>query len=209
MLKTKFGKIPGHLKHRNGKWYYYLSLKGNEIRVCTHRKSEEQARTKAWRLYQTLRENPVIKKKLSVNRFTFAKGVTEWGNIVNACDQSRDRWLGNMHRRALDRSRRRNINLTLTYDQLKNIAIKSNGKCQVSGIPFSFDKQNGSRYAPYSPTLDRIDSHKGYSFRNCRLVCNCVNNAMGEWGEEVLFMMADAVGHVAAQTRAPLFHVKQ
>ena len=39
-------------------------------------------------------------------------------------------------------------------------------------------------------SLDRIDSSKGYTVENCRLVCTAVNLAMNEWGEDVLERIA-------------------
>jgi hypothetical protein len=55
-------------------------------------------------------------------------------------------------------------------------------KCQISGIPFDFSKAIEGRRRPFYPSLDRKDSSKGYSFKNCRLVCSIVNIAMNEWG---------------------------
>jgi hypothetical protein len=56
------------------------------------------------------------------------------------------------------------------------------GICEMSGItlnficPLSYD----------SPTLDRIDASKGYTYDNVRVVCYAMNVALNKWGEDIL-----------------------
>ena len=52
------------------------------------------------------------------------------------------------------------------------------GRCQVTGITFVMDPPRN----PRSPSLDRIDSKKGYVKENVRLVLAAINWAMGTWG---------------------------
>lgn len=56
------------------------------------------------------------------------------------------------------------------------------GKCEVTGAVF--DLSPGRKFN--SPSLDRIDSSKGYTYENTRIVLNLVNAALGDWGENVL-----------------------
>lgn len=56
------------------------------------------------------------------------------------------------------------------------------GVCEITGVPFCLDP--GRRYN--SPSIDRIDPAKGYTYDNIRVVLNLVNAAMGDWGEDVL-----------------------
>ena len=51
--------------------------------------------------------------------------------------------------------------------------------CEITGYPFNLD---GGRTFD-SPSLDRIDSTKGYTIDNVRVVLHCINAAMGDWGE--------------------------
>ncbi len=48
---------------------------------------------------------------------------------------------------------------------------------------------------PFAPSLDRIDSSKGYEEGNVRIVCLMVNLAMNTWGhgplEKVALALAD------------------
>ncbi len=59
-------------------------------------------------------------------------------------------------------------------------------------------KKPGWRRAPWAPSVDRIDSSKGYVPGNVRLVCVAANLAMNEWGEDVLARVARA--YVEART---------
>jgi hypothetical protein len=38
---------------------------------------------------------------------------------------------------------------------------------------------------PFSPSIDRIDSNKGYTKDNCRLVCTIVNFGLHRFGEQI------------------------
>jgi hypothetical protein len=57
------------------------------------------------------------------------------------------------------------------------------GFCEISGIPF--DLKNGRTFA--SPSIDRIVPSKGYLYSNIRIICDSMNMALSDWGEEVLF----------------------
>jgi len=59
----------------------------------------------------------------------------------------------------------------------------NNGVCELSGISLDL---NGSR-AFNSPSIDRIDPNKGYTYDNIRIICFAMNGALGNWGEEVLY----------------------
>jgi hypothetical protein len=80
--------------------------------------------------------------------------------------------------------------------------VRANGKCEVTRIPFSFLKMDGSRKRPWYPSIDRINSLQGYSFSNCRLVCIAVNLAMHQWGESVLHVIGDAMAEIKESQRS-------
>ena len=56
------------------------------------------------------------------------------------------------------------------------------GACEMTGQ--LFDLSPGRKWN--SPSVDRIDPKRGYTFNNVRLVLNIINVAMGDWGEETL-----------------------
>lgn len=57
------------------------------------------------------------------------------------------------------------------------------GKCELTGIDFDLNKPIGTSKNPYSPSIDRIDSNKGYTKANCRVVLWQVNLALGEMSD--------------------------
>lgn len=88
----------------------------------------------------------------------------------------------------------RQIDFTLSRDEFLVIAVRAAGRCEISAIPFTLGEARG-RYErrPWAPSIDRIDSAKGYSVTNCRLVCIAVNLAMNTWGIDTLQTMARAL----------------
>lgn len=61
------------------------------------------------------------------------------------------------------------------------------GRCELTGIPLRMqgpDILNQRR--PDALSIDRIDSSKGYTIGNVRIVCLAINLALGNWGEEGL-----------------------
>lgn len=54
------------------------------------------------------------------------------------------------------------------------------GKCEVTGIDFQYENKFGTFKNPFSPSIDRIDSTKGYLKDNVRFVIWQVNLMKGE-----------------------------
>lgn len=84
----------------------------------------------------------------------------------------------------------RGIQWDLSDADIAKILARANGKCEVTGKPFVL-LGNGKR-EPWAPSLDRIDSTKGYTFNNVRLVAVVVNYALHEFGDNIFFEMAEA-----------------
>jgi hypothetical protein len=64
------------------------------------------------------------------------------------------------------------------------------GRCEISGLPFDLE-QNESR-GPFRPSVDRIDSLKGYTKENCRVIIWALNAAFAQWGEQTFKYIAKA-----------------
>ena len=71
-----------------------------------------------------------------------------------------------------------------------------NGRCEVTGIPFVL-KAEEDQYTivsknqnrnPWSPSVDRIDSSKGYSEDNCKMVCTMYNTCKGSFSNKAVEM---------------------
>lgn len=102
-------------------------------------------------------------------------------------------WQRGMLRAAKRRSKERGQPFSLTPDDLVSLIYRSDGRCEVSGVPFSEVAVNGSARKPLVASLDRIDNSQGYTPENVRLVCAIVNFAMNEWGEEALNLVAKGI----------------
>ena len=99
---------------------------------------------------------------------------------------ARRQWVNKLFTQARRNADKRDIEFNLTVEEMFLLADKTEGHCSLTGIPFSFDSRKDWFRNPWGPSLDRIDSAKPYSKKNCRFVCAAVNLAMNEWGEEVL-----------------------
>lgn len=82
---------------------------------------------------------------------------------------------------------RRQIEFALTERDLDDMLAAAKWRRSVTGTPFTLEVIAGKR--PYAPSIDRIDSAKGYFPGNCRMVCVAANYAMNVWGEAVLRQM--------------------
>lgn len=80
-----------------------------------------------------------------------------------------------------------------TVDEALPRYLHRQGKCALTGIPFNLESPEGATLRPWAPSLDRIDSSKGYTAKNCRLVCVAVNFALNQWGEAVFRKIATAI----------------
>jgi hypothetical protein len=99
-------------------------------------------------------------------------------------------------KRARDSARVREIEFALTLEHVKHLVAMCNRRCSVSGL--ELDAIADGRYAlnPWAPSLDRVDSTRGYVDGNCRIVCLAVNMALNEWGVDVLHAVVEGVQRV-------------
>jgi hypothetical protein len=68
-----------------------------------------------------------------------------------------------------ERATRKNLEHTLTLEELTSLYPKDN-LCPIFGIELQWGFPKDT-----SPSLDRIDSTKGYTFDNCQLISNKAN----------------------------------
>ena len=64
------------------------------------------------------------------------------------------------------------------------------GTCEVTVRAFDFGLHQGARFNPWGPSIDRIDSSKGYTQDNCRMVLWIYNMAKAEWVDSVVMEFA-------------------
>lgn len=117
-----------------------------------------------------------------------------WRAYVEQMHEANHSWLDDALTKCRHRSKLRHRVCTLTRDELKLVLLTSNGRCAVTGIPFSTAAMAGKKYRPLMHSIDRIDSATGYTLDNVRIVCAGVNVAMMHWGEDMFGQFA--VGYV-------------
>jgi hypothetical protein len=105
----------------------------------------------------------------------------------------RIRWYTQVHRNAEKNARVRGIPFRLSLGDFHLIVDRSRGCCEVSGIRFSRSETGKHARNPWAPSLDRIESHLGYTPDNCRLVCVAANLGMNTWGLGTLVKLSRAI----------------
>ena len=67
------------------------------------------------------------------------------------------------------------------------------GVCEVSGLGLELGRDPKMRFVPFGPSVDRIDSSRGYTQDNCRVVVWIYNMAKSEWDDETVLKFAKAL----------------
>lgn len=63
------------------------------------------------------------------------------------------------------------------------------GFCELTGVPLNLNSI-AEKPSFDVPSIDRIDSMKGYVYSNIRIVCFAANAMLGSWGEVLALEMA-------------------
>lgn len=126
--------------------------------------------------------------RLAEEAFSLESGAApdKWRRYVSSCMADSRSWLRETIRKVRSRSEGK---ATVSVDAITAVAIRSGGRCELTGVPFSLDNPTGSNVAPFRPSLDRIDSSLPYSYQNCRLIIVAANLALRDWGDHVFKTM--------------------
>lgn len=65
--------------------------------------------------------------------------------------------------------------------------------CEISGLPFDYSSPGHRKPHAYGPAVDRIKAGGSYTKSNCRLILNCLNTALLDWGMETFLRVAQVV----------------
>lgn len=96
-----------------------------------------------------------------------------------------------LFRSARERSKIRGWDFTITREWLRR-KLEA-GVCEATGLAFANGNYKGAGHSdPFSASLDRRDSTKGYTPENCRLVLWGLNMALSQWGDHVYAEIATA-----------------
>lgn len=93
-------------------------------------------------------------------------------------------------------ARRRSDKFSDTTDLTDKIILEmleTTSVCTVTGIPFDYKPSESTKKNPYAPSLDRIDSSRGYIRENVRLVIWQYNLMKGEISDDELVVICKAV----------------
>lgn len=101
---------------------------------------------------------------------------------------------------SLSGARDRGIPFNITLTHIRDLFIRANGKCELTGIKFSNEVHAGSGKRPWAPSIDRRESSKGYEPDNVRLVCISVNIALSDFGDEILKKIAESLTSTILQS---------
>lgn len=129
-----------------------------------------------------------------VNRLVQIETRQDARNVPNPRDLM-PVWGPRVLREAHKRAALKRQPISLTESDMLWLVWRSKGRCEVSGLPFDMTKRGGGQWRPFTPSIDRISSSKGYVMSNVRLVVLIANVAMNGWGEEPLRRLAEALVH--------------
>jgi hypothetical protein len=91
---------------------------------------------------------------------------------------------------AKQRAKLKSKPFSLSLDWLLDRAIAIEFKCELTGIPFYTTQFGLPKNRAFSPSIDRIDCHKGYTPDNVRIVLLAVNVMVSDWGTETMDIIA-------------------
>lgn len=141
------------------------------------------------------KRNNLTRKRKCIGICGEIKLLSEFNRKCTICKLCQNKgllsqWISNIK----NRTKKNGWDFDITTEFIRKLFSKQNGKCAVTKIPFTFNpiKHNshkGRRKDPFSPSIDRIDSSKGYTKNNIRLVCVIVNLALNEFGDQIFSKM--------------------
>lgn len=91
------------------------------------------------------------------------------------------------------RTKKAGMEFDLTRDWI--LSRVERGRCEATGLTFVLtgDEERGRLRSPWSPSIDRLDTTRGYTQDNCRMVVLAFNTARSDWGDGVVMKMARAL----------------
>lgn len=111
-------------------------------------------------------------------------------------------YITKMYCAARGRSVKKGVEFKLTREELTALFDRAQGACELTGLPFTFTKDDINTKRPFAPSIDRINTHGIYEFKNCRIVCLAVNIGVNEWGLAVFEKVAKAF--INSHTNVPM-----
>jgi len=86
----------------------------------------------------------------------------------------------------------RKLGFNLTPEYIQKVFDDCEGKCSITKIPFNMELGKGKKRNPFRPSVDRIDSNKGYVKNNIQIVLTIVNTMKMDYNDDVLHQVVKA-----------------
>jgi hypothetical protein len=87
---------------------------------------------------------------------------------------------------ARTRAKKKKIEFDLTMDFVIKMFSNQGSLCALTGLKLNTGfKQKGNNWNPYCPSIDKIDSEKGYTKDNIRIVSVIANLSLNQFGDIV------------------------
>ena len=97
-----------------------------------------------------------------------------------------ERWHG-----VKDRAKKKGLIMNFEWIYLKELWIKQNGLCVITGLPMTYTMCCGR--VSTNVSVDRIDSTKGYIKENIQLICMAVNQMKSDLSLSELFFFCSKI----------------
>jgi len=78
------------------------------------------------------------------------------------------------------------LEFDLTPDFIQDLFDKSGRKCAITGIPFQMELGKPYKRNPFRPSIDRIDSKRGYTKDNIQIVLSIVNTMRLDYSDDII-----------------------
>lgn len=94
--------------------------------------------------------------------------------------------------------RSKEMDFTITLDDIKCQYAKQDGKCALSRLQFTHNaytnsKENSHNINKWNVSIDRIDSNKGYTKDNIQLVCAIINRMKTDLDEKEFLLLCNDI----------------
>jgi len=175
-LRTKLPKFVHHERTRHGKSVYYVRRgTGRRIRLAGAPGTAEFTASYQAAIAGAVYEPPA------------APAVVP----TSSAAQASERHIRRIMRGAIERAAAKGRGFDLDLDWALAEVRSSGFKCPLTGIPYFMETTVPKRGVhPYAPSIDRIDSAKGYTKDNCRIVIFALNAMLLDWGEDIFRRVA-------------------
>lgn len=161
-------------------------------RELTRREKQAAAEQRA----QRARARQGLQLVTEANTATFARAARKRQraeDVENLPWLAAPYWARSAYTTTRRNARKRCIPFALTKADVEILVQRCKGHCEVSGLPFELEAHATASRRPFAPSFDRINSARGYTLDNVRIIAVIANLALNEWGDETLLMLARAV----------------